>query len=201
MTQIENLPHFCKEFEQNLFTIVPTSAAIEKYMPSEETAICLRDNFKTGFPVEKGFRLAMGSETAFLHEKLPFCNISVEERKLILKSFAEHDLAWTSFALIAKEHYYTDNVANALEKLKGIGGIQDLHSLIFNHFFERSHMLRGNKIVENLRSIINDIMYDESFVFAEDYAKMKEECISSCQNLPSRTRNIVIDLIKTNIPS
>lgn len=201
LTQIENIPHFCKEFEQNLFTIVPTSAAIEKYMPSEETAICLRDKLKTGFPVEKGFRLAMGSETAFLHEKLPFCNISVEERKLILKSFAEHDLAWTSFALIAKELYYTDNVANALEKLKGIGGIQDLHNLIFNHFFERSHMLRGNKIVENLRSIINDIMYDESFVFAEDYAKMKEECISSCQNLPSRTRNMVIDLIKTNIPS
>lgn len=72
LTQIENIPHFCKEFEQNLFTIVPTSAAIEKYMPSEETAICLRDKLKTGFPVEKGFRLAMGSETAFLHEKLPF---------------------------------------------------------------------------------------------------------------------------------
>ena len=201
LTQINNISNFCKDFEHNLFTIVPTSAAIEKYLPLEEEANRLRDKLKLGFPVEKGFMLAMGSETSFLHEKLPYCNISVEERRTILRSFADNDLAWTSFALIAKELYYTENVAATLNKLKDIGGIQNLHDLIFNHFFKRSHMLRGNKIVEDLRCIINSIIYDESFVFSEDYAKMKDECISSCQCLPTRIRNMVIDLIKTNIPS
>lgn len=201
LTQINNIPHFCKEFEHNLFTIVPTSAAIEKYLPSEEEANCLRDKLKFGFPVEKGFMLAMGSETAFLHEKLPCCNISVEERRTILKSFAQHDLAWTSFALIAKELYYTEDIPATLNKLKDIGGIRNLHNIIFNHFFKRSHMLRGNKIVEDLRCIINNIIYDESFVFSEDYAKMKDECISSCQCLPSKTRSMIIDLIRKNVPS
>lgn len=201
LAQIDNIPHFCEEFEQNLFTIVPTSAAIEKYIPSEEKACLLRDKLKEGFPTEKGFLLAMGSETAFLHEKLPCCNISVMERKAILNCFADHDLAWSSFALIAKELYYTKDVSAALNKLKGIGGIQDLHNLIFNHFFKRSHMLRGNKIAEDLRGIINSIIYDESFALSEDYAKMKDECINSCQCLPARTRNMVIDLIKSNIPS
>lgn len=199
--QIENISGFCKEFEQNLFTIVPASAAVEKYLPSEEKARLLHDKLKEGFPVEKGFLLAMGSETAFVHEKLPYCNISVDERRNILKSFSEHDLAWTSFALIARELYYSDNVAESLCELKNIGGIQHLHDLIFNHFFKRSHMLRGNKIVEDLRCIINDIMYDESFVFSEDYAKMKDECIRACQNLPSSVRNVVVGLVKSNIPS
>lgn len=201
LTQIGNIPHFCKEFEQNLFTIVPTSAAIEKYIPSEKQAYQLRNKLKEGFPIEKGFLLAIGSETAFLHEKLPYCNISVMDRKAILNSFTDHDLAWSSFALIAKELYYTDDISAALNKLKSIGGIQYLHDLVFNHFFERSHMLRGNKIVEDLHGIINNIIYDESFALSEDYAKMKDECISSCQALPTRTRNMVIDLIQSNIPS
>lgn len=201
LTQIDNVPHLCKEFEQNLFTVVPASAAIEKYLPSEQKAKLLRDKLRAGFPVEKGFALAMGSETAFLHEKLPHCNISVEDRRAILNSFAENDLAWTSFALIAKQLYYTDDVPSALKKLKDIGGIEKLHNLIFNHFFKRSHMLRGNKIVEDLRCIINSIIYDESFVYSEEYAMMKDECISSCQQLPTNTRNMVIDLIRTHIPS
>ena len=201
LSQIDNIPHFCKKFESNLFTIVPTSAAIEKYLPSEEEATHLRDKLMSGFPVEKGFLLAMGSETAFLHEKLPCCELSVEERKAILNSFAKNDLAWTSFALIAKELYYTEDVSSALVRLKNIGGIQNMRNLIFNHFFKRSHMLRSNKIVEDLRCIINNILYDESFVFSEDYAKMKEECINSCQCLPSKTRGMVVDLIRKNIPS
>lgn len=123
LRQADNIPGFCKEFEQNLFTIVPTSSAIEKYLPSEEKASWLRDKLKEGFPVEKGFQLAMGAETAFLHEKLPYCCIPVADRRKILGSFAEHDLAWSSFALIAKELYYADDVAAALRKLKGIGGI------------------------------------------------------------------------------
>lgn len=201
LTQIDNISHFCKEFEQNLFTIVPTSAAIEKYIPSEEQAYHLRDKLKKGFSVEKGFLLAIGSETAFLHEKLPYCNISVSDRKAILESFAAHDLAWSSFALIAKELYYSDDISTTLNKLKGVGGIQNLRNLIFDHFFKRSHMLRGNKVVEDLRGIINSIIYDESFALSEDYAKMKDDCISSCQCLPTKTRNVVINLIKSNIPS
>ena len=106
------------------------------------------------------------------------------DRKDVLNSFADHDLAWSSFALIAKELYYSDDISITLNKLKGVGGIHNLRNLIFDHFFKRSHMLRGNKVIEDLRGIINSIIYDESFALSEDYAKMKDECISSCQCLP-----------------
>src|SRR5574344_875570 len=46
ITQIENIPKFEKEFDRNLFTIMPTSASIEKYLPSKEKAIELRKLLK-----------------------------------------------------------------------------------------------------------------------------------------------------------
>lgn len=201
LKQIDNIPNFCKEFEHNLYTIVPTSAALEKYIPSYERALRLQTQLRKGFENEKGIQLALSAETAFLHEKLPYCNISVEERKKILNGFSTNDLAWTSFALIAKELYYEDDVNISLEKLREIGGIKKLRDIVFNHFFSRSHMLRGNKILGELRAIINGIAYDESFVFLQDKAKMKDECIRTCDSLPVNIRKIVIDLIKNHIPS
>lgn len=201
LKQIENIPNFCKEFEHNLFTIVPTSATLEKYIPSYDRALHLQTQLRKGFVNEKGFQLALGAETAFLHEKLPYCEISVEERKKILNAFSINDLAWTSFALIAKELYYEDDINTSLEKLREIGGIIKLKDIVFNHFFSRSHMLRGAKILEEMRSIINGIAYDDSFVFLQDKAKMKDECIRTCDCLPINIRQIVVELIKAHIPS
>lgn len=199
--QIENVSKFSKEFEHNLFTIVPTSATIEKYLPDYEKACELREILKQGFPEEKGFNLAIGSETAFLHEKLPFCNIPVIERKKIIDSFSEKDLAWSSFALITKELYYSNDIEDSLQKIKSIGGIENLRKIIFDHFFNRSNMLRCNKILEEMRRIIINITYDETFIFAEDHANMKEECIQACQNLSPEIKDIMIKLISLNIPS
>lgn len=201
LSQVENIPRFRSEFEHNLFDIIPTSAAIEKYLPPLDKARDLRDKLKSGFSQDKGFDLAMSSETSFLHEKLPFCNMTIEERKSILKSFAETDIAWSSFALIAKHLYYSDNISETLVKLKDISGISNLKNIIFNHFFNRSHMLRGHKIIEELRRILNNIIFDESYVYAEDRAQMKGLCIDECKNLSPSIRNFVIGLIEEHVPS
>ena len=201
IAQVENIPRFHTEFEHNLFDIIPTSAAIEKYLPSIEEAKCLRETLKRGFSQDKGFELAISSETSFLHEKLPFCNMTIDERKSILESFSENDLAWSSFALIAKELYYTEDIDATLDKLRNIGGIEHLKDVIFNHFFNRSHMLRGHKVLEEVRRIVNNIIFDESFVYAEDRSKMKELCISECQNLSPEVKEYMIELIKKHIPS
>ena len=201
LSLIKNIPGFCKDFEHNLFAIVPTSAAIEKYIPSYEKALQLRNQLLSGFESEKGIKLALSSEVAFLHEKLPYCKMSVDERKHILKGFAESDLAWASFALIAKELYDTENVGEALEKLKTIGGIESLKKIIFDHFFSRSQMLRGNKVLEELRRIITEIQYDDAYIFMEDRANMKDQCIKECQKLPQRHKELLIHLIQSHIPS
>lgn len=201
ITQVENIPRFSSEFEHNLFCIIPTSAAVEKYLPSMDNACKLREILKKGFSQDKGFDLAIKSEDSFLHENLPFCNMTIDERKTILNTFSENDLAWSAFALIVKELYYADDVKAALEKLKGIGGISHLKHVIFDHFFYRSDMLRSHKVVEELRRIINNIVFDESFVYAEEKAQMKEVCINECQILSPNTRDFLIGLLKENIPS
>lgn len=201
ITQMENIPKFCKEFGHNLFTIMPTSAAIEKYLPSREKASELNKLLNKGFPEGKGFILAMGSETAFLHEKLPFCNLSVSERKAILDSFSKTDLAWSSFSLIAKEIYYANDIGIALQKIKSLGGMQQLRDVIFEHFFNRSNMLRCNKVLEELRRIMSSIMYDEKYVFAEDHALMKNECLNACKTVSPKVKDILTKLVNENIPS
>lgn len=52
-----------------------------------------------------------------------------------------------------------------------------------------------------MRRIIINITYDETFIFAEDHANMKEECIQACQNLSPEIKDIMIKLISLNIPS
>lgn len=201
LSQVENIPRFCSEFEHNLFDIIPTSAAIEKYLPSIDDAYCLKEKLRKGFSQDKGFDTGIMSPDSFLHEKLPFCNMTIEERKTILRSFAETDLAWSSFALIAKQLYYSDDIAETLNKLRDIGGISNLKNIIFNHFFNRSHMLRCHKVIEELRRIINNIIFDESYVYAEERAQMKGSCINECQKLSPDVRSFVIDLIEEHIPS
>lgn len=199
--QVENVSKFSKEFEHNLFTIIPTSAAVEKYIPNYEKACKLREILKQYFPDEKGFMLAIGSETAFLHERLPFCNTPVIERKKIINSFSGKDFVWSSFVLIIKELYYSTDIESSLQKIKNISGFENLRNIVFNHFFNRSNILRCNKIIEEMRRIITNITYDESYVFAEDYANMKEECIQACQNLSPQIKEMLIKLITSHIPS
>ena len=102
---------------------------------------------------------------------------------------------------IAKEIYFSDDIQGSLSKIKNIGGVDNLRKMIFNHFFDRSNMLRCNKVLEDVRRIIADITYDESFIFAEDNALMKDECMEACQNLPEKIRNVMCRIISSNMPS
>lgn len=76
----------------------------------------------------------MGAETAFLHPNLPMCNLSVEEREAILSSYASKDLSWSTFALIAKELYYTNDIEKSIYKLQQLAGISKLKNVINDHF-------------------------------------------------------------------
>lgn len=202
LSQIENIPKFSKEFEKELFTILPTSAAIARYMPSRENALHLIDILQKGFSNDKGFDLALGSETAFLHERLPHCTISVAERKAILSSFGYNgDMPWSTFALIAKELYYSDNIDKSLLQLETIGGVCKLKELIYNHFFNRSRLLRCNTILTELKSILSKIQYDEQFVYAERYAASKPECLRLLSTFPEPAKQILKDSIDRSIPS
>lgn len=201
LSQIDNIPKFSKEFEKELFSILPTSAAITKHLPTKEKALYIIDILKRGFPNEKGFNLALGSETAFLHDRLPLCNLSVSERKAILSSFEYGDLPWSTFALIAKELYHSVDIDATLSRLSELGGIRKLKELIYNHFFNRSRLLRCNTILTELKRILLNIQYDEQFVYAEQFSASKTECFRLLSSFPEPAKQIIKDSIEKNIPS
>lgn len=198
--QIDNLQKFKKLFELELFTIVPTSATIFKYTPSIAEAEVLKNKLQNGFNTEKGFLLAMGAETAFLHPNLPMCNLSVEEREAILSSYASKDLSWSTFALIAKELYYTNDIEKSIYKLQQLAGISKLKNVINDHFFKRARLLRCNKILTEINKLLKDIQYSEYYLTIDFYAREKETCILETEKLSPNVRNIVQSLIRNYIP-
>lgn len=198
--QIDNLQKFKKLFELELFTIVPTSATIFKYTPCIAEAEILKNKLQNGFNTEKGFLLAMGAETAFLHPNLPMCNLSVEEREAILSSYTSKDLSWSTFALVAKELYYTNDIEKSIYKLQQLAGISKLKNVINDHFFKRTRLLRCNKILTEINKLLKDIQYSEYYLTIDFYAREKETCILETEKLSPNVRNIVQSLIHNYIP-
>lgn len=191
---------YASEFNKELFSIKPVSAAICKYTPKREQAIRLGRELREGFPQEKGFRMSIGSESIFLMEKLPGCTISAKRRKEILQQFAERDLPWSTFMLVASELYSHENVDEALANLRDIGGIEPLRQLINDHFFSRSRMLRIGKVLTSLMHILKDIEYGIPLQKEQVRTTVKNEKKSFSKYEENGTLSIVIkhEAPKTN---
>lgn len=199
LSQLENVDKFAKEFESILFTVTPTSAAISKYLPKKTDAEQLKETLISGFESEVWFDNALKKEDAFTMEKLPHCNIPVEKRREILKKFAPSDLPWSTFKLIATELYYSDDIELTLSKMNSIAGIDNLRSLINDHFFNRSRILRCNRILSDLMHILSEIQYSSYFNESEYNARIKQQCIANCSKLDEPYKSVVIGLIEQHV--
>ena len=197
---INNVPKFCKEFEKELFTILPTSAAIDRSLPDIERATFLSRQLKSGFKTEKGFRLAMGSEKAFLHERLPDCSLSVQERKDLLGCLAEPAIPWGAFKVIASELYYSSSITESLNSLQKLSGLNNLREVINKHFFERSLLLRCNRLLTDLKDILIQFTYCDQYINSEYYSQMKPRLLSRCNELEEPYCSLFRQLVIEHIP-
>lgn len=194
------IPKFCAEFEKELFTILPTSAAIDRCIPSVEYATAFSSKLRNGFKTEKGFRLAMGSEKAFLHERLPDCTLSVQERKDLLGGFIVPSIPWETFKTIAVELFHSTSIVESLERLHSLSGLAHVKELINKHFFERSLLLRCNRLLNDLKSILSNFTYSDKYINAEYYSRMKPRLLSRCEQLEEPYSILFSQLVKEHIP-
>lgn len=200
-TQIKNIPKFAKEFQQQLYSIYPTSSTLSKHIPSKEEASELRHVLKETFSSENILDLALGSQTAFVSEKLPYCSVDSQQRKNILSKYLVDDLPWSTFRIIAKELYNSTSIIDSLEKLNRLAGFDSLKDVLYSHFFHRSKLLRCKTVLCELQRIFSDIQYSQSFVFAENRAQLKDDCIKECEKVAEPFRDIIVNLVKEDIPS
>lgn len=199
--QIQNIPKFAKEFQHQFYSIYPTSSTLSKHIPSKEEASELQHVLKETFSSGNILDLALGSQTAFVSDKLPYCSVDSQQRKKILSKFLANDLPWSTFRIIAKELYNTTSIINSLEKLNNLAGFDGLKEVLYSHFFHRSKLLRCKTILSELQRIFSDIQYSQSFVFAENRARLKDGCLKECDNVEEPFRDIIVNLVKENIPS
>lgn len=200
ISQVDNIPKFKSMFERELFTIMPTSATIAKYIQAIESMPRLAELLKAGFESEQGFKLAIGSETAFLHPNLPMCKISCEGRKAMLDSIVTTDFSWSTFALIAKELYYSKDISTSVNKLKKYSGIDELKEIIHEHFFKRSRLLRCHKILNEINKLLREIQYSQYYLSVDIFAKEKSNCKKEIESLSPSVRYVLGALIDNYIP-
>lgn len=201
ISMIDNVSKFKALFEKQLFSIVPASSALYHYLPSYEAAVAIRQMLREGFESMAAFKQAVMSEFAFLHPNLPKCKLSLDERRKILSLFKDDNFQWSTFQLIVNRIYNAENMESELSILQDISGIKILEKFISDHFFKRAHLLRCNKIISEIRTLLTSIQYSKSFIENEYRASLKESCVESCRHLPIREQEIIIRLIEENIPS
>lgn len=203
INQINNIKKFEAAFDRNVFAILPTSAALTRLLPDAQWAYRFQQIMKSGFAGEKYFNLAIGSQKAYLTEKLPGCTLTLEQRKSLLKEFNKDidDAPWNIFAFVAREIYNSTDINASIQRLEDIAGVSRLREIINNHFFSRSRLLRCNKVLSELKRIITTIMYDETYFEAEYLAKNKDRFIQESRSLSAEAAKVIGGLIQKYIPS
>jgi hypothetical protein len=201
--QIDNIKKFENAFEKNIFSILPTSAALTRLMPDMRTASNVKNILRRGFNSDKYFNFAISAEKVFLLEKIPECTLTLEERKALLSELSKGaaDVPWSVLSCIAKELYHSDDLTLTLQHLESISGVNNLKELINNHFFNRSRLLRCHKVLSELKRIVTSITYDEAYFETEYLARNKERFMQECKALAPETANILGKLIRQYIPS
>lgn len=196
----ESVNKFIRDYENELFTVIPTSAAIYKYLPSKEQAIRLQQKLRNGFPTNEDFDLAVSeNEGTFLSDNEYDCLLSKDERKDLLNEFATLDFAWSAFKKIVVELFYNDDIDRALQKLADFSGIERLRKLIDEHFFARNRLLRCNKVLSNIMKVISQVQYSSFFIDAEYFARMKQACLEKCGTLEEPYRTMLSQLVEQHV--
>lgn len=196
---INNIPKFAQEFEKELFTIMPTSAALARNLPDLQMAEKLRNELLSGFENANWLQIALKSQISFLCDPLPHCTIPLARRKELLVEFAQNELPWSTFRLIAMELCKNVNTKEALEYLQKLAGIQPLRELINEHFFQRSRQIRANRLLNDLLHILAEIQFGDYFLYAENDASLKEQCLRECESLSKPCRDVVNHLVHQHV--
>ncbi len=198
---VDDVPKFSKDYEHQLFSVIPTSAGVYRKIPSLHEAKQLAEQLKKGFD-DECWEMMSSSEDLFLLEEFPGCHLSLQERAAIVDRFRfGRDLPWMILRKVCSELRASDSVEAALEKLYEFSGIDKLKELIYKHFFERSRMLRCNKVLQNVRMLLNEMLYDDYVQKAGIYSQQKGNCLKACQTLPSPYKEMVLELVEKYVPS
>jgi hypothetical protein len=179
-----------------LSTVVPISAGLKLYLPSREEAIAMKQILMK-FGSEDNILYALSGGVRLYESKdLHGIKVSVEERKLILK----HGMPWGVFVLIAWE-LYKHNVDTALSKLDEYSGISNLNTILEQHFFARSKIIRCNNAVYKLDNILNNILKYGGLDELKEESALKDQCLEACANLSPEISALMKKIIEKHLKS
>lgn len=147
------------QLKDSLNTVVPVSAELRRtldvLLENDHAGLKRLSEALRRIPPKRLLKM-LDSDELFLDFDFDDCPLSRDERRQLLG-----DIKWSVFTTIARLSADEGNASTSeiAEQLKDISGFEPLKKLLEKHFFQRGHLLRCYRIVNEARKVLSKIQY------------------------------------------
>lgn len=141
-----------------LFTVVPISAGMDVAIKNNRDRFPTLQRWLKTIP-KFAFDKFMSIDTNYKTEDPTYLSALYHGTNQVPPSLEERlamkgDLQWALFRAIARELYVSDNIETAIKHLSEIANIDVVRNTINERFFQRSKVIRCNRILKDLQKIL-----------------------------------------------
>jgi hypothetical protein len=145
-----------RQLKSKLNTVIPVSSAIRRTLDSrfkdDPGRMPLLQERLGEIPAPR-LEMLLDSDEFFLNKEFVDCPVSCSERRDL-----KGDIDWAVFKAIARRAVGKNLTPDAvLNELDDVSGFAALYRTLNKHFFERGHILRCYRIVEDARKLLRQL--------------------------------------------
>ena len=154
----EQADYVANSLKEVLYTVIPVSAGMNEAISKNKDRFPILQQWLKKMP-KVAFEKFMSSDRFYFTDDKNYLEAmyrdsgqvppSVEERHLM-----KGDMQWALFRAIARELYSSDHVETALQHLNDVANIDAVSKTIEERFFNRSKIIRCNRILKDLQKIV-----------------------------------------------
>lgn len=153
----EQAEYVANSLKDVLYTVIPVSAGMNDAIANGKDRFLVLQQWlkkmpKTAFEVfmrgDKYYFIEDANYLSAMYRNADQIPPTVEERRLM-----KGDMQWALFRTIARELYSSDDLESAVKKLNDIANIETVRQTINDRFFNRSKIIRCNRILKELQKI------------------------------------------------
>lgn len=180
--RLENAKERYNKLSKYVNCVVPLSAGLKYYLPSQETCKEIKNTLSKIPTKELLTSILLRSPQSYFSKVLPGINLSLEERGGIYPE----GMPFRCFSVIARLLYEND-IEETINKINDISGIDNLSEILDSYFFKRSRQIKAENSIQRALLIIWDYLncHPETYTINSDL---------SINEIANRIRNCQMEL-------
>ncbi len=180
--RLENAKERYNKLSRYVNCVVPISAGLKYYLPSQEKCEEIQTVLSKIPTKELLTSIVLRSPQLYFSKALPGINLSLEEREKIYPE----GMPFRCFSVVARLLYEND-ITDSINKINEISGIDNLIEILDSYFFKRSRQIKAENTIQRALLIIWDYLncHHDTFIISSDL---------SINEIANRIRNIQMEL-------